>query len=113
MFGLGFLDFMVLASIGLLISAGAIFVNNLDKRKKEMERFRLMPTDQLQLEISRLERKIDKRETNHILHFLVSCFTISLWLIPWVLISMNNAEYRKQYEKLISVALDSRSNGVA
>lgn len=31
-----------------------------------------------------------KNTPNHILHFLLSVFTVGLWVIPWVLISVGS-----------------------
>jgi len=33
----------------------------------------------------------EKPSTNHLLHLILTIFTAGLWLIPWVLVSMNAA----------------------
>lgn len=38
---------------------------------------------------------VTKNTPNHILHFLVTCFSCGLWVIPWICISLfNNSKWR-------------------
>lgn len=36
-------------------------------------------------------RPFEKEKVNHVLHFLLSIFTIGFWAIPWMLMALSNA----------------------
>lgn len=73
-----------------------------EKFKKEVERIQGLDIERKKIELMKLQSNLDKYKTNHILHLLLSLFTISIWIIPWFLISRSNASKREKINQFIS-----------
>ena len=55
-----------------------------------------MSDDRLLLEMRRQHYK-----TNHILHFLLTIFTLGLWVMVWLLMALSNSHQRGKVERQI------------
>lgn len=62
----------------------------------------------IQLDLDKMQREYEKSETNHILHAIISIFSIGFWLIVWLFIALANGSKRKKLEKMI----DESKHGV-
>lgn len=51
--------------------------------------------------MEKLRRELLKSNTNHVLHMIISFFSIGLWVVPWFCISMFNRTKRNKFEMLI------------
>lgn len=40
------------------------------------------------------QKKLIRKTPNHILHFLISIFTLGFWVIPWIILSMTKGNWR-------------------
>lgn len=70
--------------------------------QKELDRISGLDIERKKLEIMKLQNEKDKFKTNHILHLLLSIFTVSLWIIPWFFIAQSNGKKREKIDKFIS-----------
>lgn len=53
-------------------------------------------------EVHRLERQLESRRPNHILHLLLSLVTAGLWIPIWFLMSINDALERGRLERKLN-----------
>ena len=47
--------------------------------------------------------EMKKKRTTHVLHFLISFFTVSLWIPVWVLIAVNNGIENQRLRKRLGL----------
>lgn len=50
-------------------------------------------------DIHKVERQLQTRRPNHILHLLLSLITVGIWLPIWLLVSLNDAIERGRLER--------------
>lgn len=50
-------------------------------------------------DIHKVERQLQARRPNHILHLLLSLITVGIWLPIWLLVSLNDAIERGRLER--------------
>ena len=55
----------------------------------------------IQLDLDKMLREYEKSKTNHILHAIISIFSIGFWLIAWLFIALANGSKRKKLEGMI------------
>lgn len=53
----------------------------------------------IQRKINREMMRLEKYKTNHILHLLLSVFSMGFWLPVWALVSVSNANERMKSQK--------------
>jgi hypothetical protein len=53
----------------------------------------------IQRKINREMMRLEKYKTNHILHLLLSVFSMGFWLPVWLLVSASNANERMKSQK--------------
>lgn len=70
--------------------------------QKELDRISALDIERKKIEIMKLQNEKDKYKTNHVLHLLLSIFTVSLWIIPWFFIAQANSKKREKVDKFIS-----------
>ena len=57
----------------------------------------------IDLELQKIKREYDKcKTTNHILHAIISIFTVGVWVVVWFLIASSNGKKREHYEELMA-----------
>lgn len=71
-------------------------------KRKEIEKFARMTSEQRHLEALKISNKLKGFETSHVLHFLMCFPTGGLWIIIWVLVAQHNSSYRKKYQNTFS-----------
>ncbi len=57
--------------------------------------------------IDELERKLDRANTNHVLHLLLSIFTAWVWIPMWLAVWLSNVMYRSRLNRTIDKAYDN------
>lgn len=60
-----------------------------------------------QADVMIAQERLSQYNTNHLLHFIISMFTVGLWVPIWVLISISNANERRKAESTIRKAFDN------
>ena len=55
----------------------------------------------IQLDLDKMQREYEKSKTNHILHAIISIFSVGFWLIVWLFIALVNGSKRKKLEGMI------------
>ena len=55
----------------------------------------------IQLDLDKMQREYEKLKTNHVLHAIISIFSIGLWLLVWIIIGVSNSNKRSKFEKMI------------
>lgn len=54
-----------------------------------------------------------KKKTNHILHFLITIFTIGGWFIVWMIIHSINSSHNKKIEKEMNHIVHYKTQGMS
>jgi predicted nucleic acid-binding Zn-ribbon protein len=57
-------------------------------------------------------QELSTHKTNHILHLLLSLFTVGFWLIPWFIVSANNTGERNKIRKKYGLPIESDVAGL-
>jgi hypothetical protein len=96
---------------GLILSP--IFLVKALQKKRYITKLKAMKPAQLQLEMARLNSKVDGYRTSHALHALLSLFMLGFWVIPWILIAQSNASQRRQLEGLMGSIVESAGDSEA
>lgn len=52
----------------------------------------------IKLDIEKMQREYEKEKTNDILHAIISLLTGGMWLLFWLIISLNNGRKRNKLE---------------
>jgi preprotein translocase subunit YajC len=84
------------------IIASLIIFYERKKLQKEIERIQSLDIERKKIEIMKLQVKMEKYKTSHVLHLLLTIFMLGFWIIPWLLISQSNRSKRNEVEKLIN-----------
>lgn len=63
-------------------------------------------------DIARYERYERNAKCNHILHLLLSVFTMGIWVIVWLITSLNTASQRKSYEHTLRCLYSERGQAL-
>lgn len=92
-------EFFVLGIIGVIASFFYI-KNKKEKERKEIEKIKAMNIEEKKLYLMKMQLKVDRFKTSHILHLLLCVPTAGLWIIPWFLIAQSNKSQRDELEKL-------------
>lgn len=79
-----------------------------EAQEKEIERIKSLSHEQVQLEMTKIQKEIDKYKTSHVLHLLMSVITAGVWIIIWVLVSSSNSSQRSKLEKAMDLAIKAR-----
>lgn len=90
-------------TIGILVIA-YFFYKEMKANKSfqnEMDRISSLDTERKKIEIVKLQTKRESYKTNHVLHLLLSIFTLSLWVIPWFFIAQSNGKKRYMIDRYI------------
>jgi preprotein translocase subunit YajC len=89
----------------VLFVVGYMYMRNRSDNAKfqaEMDRINALDIERKKIELTKLQSNRDKYKTNHVLHLLLSLFTLSIWVIPWFLIARSNANKRDKVDKFIN-----------
>ena len=70
---------------------------------KKAEYDRKNPT-YTQADVLILQDKLSQYRTNHLLHFILSLFTLGLWIPVWLIVSISNANERRKATNDIRIA---------
>ena len=84
----------------IVISIGFVALNIVEDKKK-VERIKNMTHEQKVLEVAKLSKELDKYNTSHLLHLVLSFFTLGGWLFVWALVSVSNSDGRRRVESLM------------
>ncbi len=55
----------------------------------------------IELELKKAERDYENSKTNHILHAIISIFSIGAWVVVWIIIALTNNARRVKLESLM------------
>lgn len=53
----------------------------------------------IRLDVDKMERAYAGLETNHVLHAIISIFTVGMWVLVWVVLFLANNDNRKKLAK--------------
>lgn len=99
----------ILGLAGLTIF-GPYFYFQRRKRRKELQRFKSLSSEQRQLEMMKVQAKLQKYKTSHFLHLVLVFFTCGLWLFAWIAISLSNSSQVRQIEDTMKNISESASS---
>lgn len=87
-----------------LILAAYIYmkISKSKELKSYKERMMGLSPEMRQFELVRLQGSLSEYKTNHILHFLISVFTGSLWVPVWIVIAFLARGHKKNIMKYIA-----------
>tara|TARA_B100001059_G_scaffold214400_1_gene231116 strand:+ start:200 stop:493 length:294 start_codon:yes stop_codon:yes gene_type:complete len=91
---------LIISAICISIAVALVISKN-KKQKAYFEKLAAMPPEQKQLELMKLQTKMDKYKTSHVLHFLITIFSFGFWIIIWFIVANQNAHSRRSIEKMI------------
>lgn len=94
---------LAISLIFLLWIGGVYFIKQMEKTDKEeyITKLQSLPVEEKKLYIMKLQHKLTKHQTNHILHFLLSIVTFGIWIVPWALVTHINYYERKNITEQI------------
>lgn len=87
--------------ITVFLIVAAYWFYKYKKQTAEIDRIKGLDIERKKIELMKLQGRLNDYKTSHVLHLLLSCFMLGLWIIPWFLIAQSNASKRSQIQQLI------------
>jgi Mg2+/citrate symporter len=101
-------DILIAALIAsVLVVFGIWWYINKKKQEKYIKKVSEMSVDQRKMELMKIQTKMSKYKTSHVLHLLLSLFMLGFWIIPWIMIAQSNASNRRKLEKFMDIVVDA------